>query len=431
MSSRQAPKQLSNPDGCFSFRSMLRLYQAGRVLCFALCWLVCFLCLTGRGEDRTLAELRLKAEKGDAEAQYSLGVIYDLGIGMPKSYAESGQWYLKAASQGLAEAQFQLGVRYFEFGKKAKENYTTAFTWFYKAATQGVVEAQYNIAVMYQLGRGVPQNSVEAYKWFNIAAAQGYPKAVSARETVGAELSSQDMLDGERRAAAFKPQRTFKALASNPLGMDAAPKTSGTGFFISEDGYLITNYHVVEENGSYVVKTKTGSFQAKVVRTDVTNDLALLKVSGTFKPLRLGNSREAKLGQSVFTIGFPNIDLQGVQPKLTRGDINSLAGIKDDPRFFQVSVPVQPGNSGGPLVDLHGNVLGVVSLRLGDLRTLKISGAIPQNVNYALKSSLVRSFLEGSPELAESLRSSGKTTNDTFEEVAERVENGVGIVLGF
>src|SRR5206468_6611916 len=83
-----------------------------------------------------------KAEAGDAEAEYALALMYDLGVDVPQNYAESGKWYLKAANQGLAEAQFKLAVRYFEYGKKAKENYTTAFTWFYKAANQGIAEAQ-------------------------------------------------------------------------------------------------------------------------------------------------------------------------------------------------------------------------------------------------------------------------------------------------
>src|SRR5207249_8879954 len=132
------------------------------------------------------------------------------------------------------------------------------------------------------------------------------------------------------------------------------------------------------------------------VRADKSNDLAVLKVTDTasrtfgFSALALASkgSGEARLGQPVFTIGFPNPDVQGTEPKLTRGEISSLAGMRDDPRHFQISVPVQPGNSGGPLVDLNGNVVGVVSMRMGDLRALKLTGALPQNVNYAIKSSV-------------------------------------------
>jgi S1-C subfamily serine protease len=111
-----------------------------------------------------------------------------------------------------------------------------------------------------------------------------------------------------------------------------------------------------------------------------------------------------KLGDSVFTIGFPNTDLQGVAPKLTKGEISSLAGIRDNPRYFQISVPVQPGNSGGALVDERGNVVGIVASRLNDVATYEASGALPQNVNYAVKGGLVYNFLSRVPELSGKLK---------------------------
>src|SRR5262245_21601911 len=176
----------------------------------AVIGLVCVLsCSAASTYEFTAA--KEKAEAGDVEAQFTLAVMYDLGVDVPRNYAESGKWYLKAANQGLAEAQFKLGVRYFEFGKKAKENYTTAFSWFYKAANQGIVEAQLNVGLMYQLGRGVPTNKVEAYKWYNIAAAQGFTRAAAARESLAPELPRTEVIEAERRAASFTPKRTFKS----------------------------------------------------------------------------------------------------------------------------------------------------------------------------------------------------------------------------
>src|SRR5207245_863278 len=103
--------------------------------------------------------------------------------------------------------------------------------------------------------------------------------------------------------------------------------------------------------------------RATLVKPDPANDLAILKVTGPTSPLPLAPSRSVKLGQAVFTIGFPNPDWQGVQPKLTKGEISSLAGMRDDPRHFQISVATQPGNSGGPLVDERGNVVGIVAMQ--------------------------------------------------------------------
>ena len=78
--------------------------------------------------------------------------------------------------------------------------------------------------------------------------------------------------------------------------------------------------------------------------------------------------------------------MQGFAPKLAKGEIASLSGIQDDPRYFQISVPGQPGNSGGALVDERANVIGIVSAKLDAVAALKSSGALPENVNYAVKS---------------------------------------------
>ena len=395
----------------------------------ALMWLTA---MTGLPQEAELREAKAQAEAGDAEAQYRLAMMYDLGLGAPQSYSESGKWYHKAAAAGVAEAQFQLAVRYYEHGKKAKDNYVTAFSWFFKAAGQGMAEAQYNVAAMYQLGRGVPTNRVEAYKWYLIAAAQGYPKALMAKETLATDLSRLEVAEAERRATAFEPKRTFRVV-SGITRPGEEPKGSGTGFFVTEDGYILTNFHVVDGFSSFMVKTKKGQFPARVVRSDPTNDLALLKVFGTFPALPIVSSAEARLGDPVFTIGFPNVDVQGVEPKLTRGDINSLAGIKDDARHFQISVPVQPGNSGGPLVAANGNVVGIVTMRLGDWRTLRLTGALPQNVNYAVKSSVAQTFLNTVPEAARKLKAPApnQATPKKFEDVVKETGEAVAMILSY
>jgi hypothetical protein len=373
-------------------------------------------------------EAKAKAELGDAEAQFQVAAMYDSGLGVLKSYAESGKWYLKAANQGVAEAQYELGIRYYEYGKNAKGNYTTAFAWFFKAANQGYLPAQYNVAVMYGLGQGVPLDKLEAQKWFNLAAAQGSRRAVAAREDFASQLSREEVAEGERRAARFVPRRLFKPQAVTSV---AAAKSSGTGFFITQDGYLITNYHVVEDGTNFQVRTKQGTFPAQVIKTDKSNDLALLKVTGSFAAIAVSTNKQMKLGESVFTIGFPNPAMQGLEPKLTRGDISSLAGMQDDPRYLQISVPLQPGNSGGPLVNSGGHVVGVVTGRLRDMVALQASGALPQNVNYAVKGAFLAAFLEGVPELATKLKPFSAVADRKFEDIVSEVQEAVGIILGY
>jgi S1-C subfamily serine protease len=166
--------------------------------------------------------------------------------------------------------------------------------------------------------------------------------------------------------------------------LDRSWGSSGTGFFITDDGYIVTCNHVVDNGKRFAVKTGGGTFSAQVVAIDKINDVAILKVAGAFSSLAL-NTNSLALGQPAFTIGFPNIDIQGLSPKYTDGKVSSLSGIQDDAGAIQISVPVQPGNSGGPLTDANGNVIGIVVARLNDYSALKTTRAIPQNVNYAVK----------------------------------------------
>ena len=179
---------------------------------------------------------------------------------------------------------------------------------------------------------------------------------------------------------------------------------AGTGFYVTDDGYLVTCAHVVQGATSFHVKSPGGSIPAKLIKKDRTIDVALLKVDGAFRALPVAPAPRVQLGDAVFTIGFPNPVVQGIEPKLTRGEISSMAGIHDNPSYFQISVPVQPGNSGGALVDENGNVVGVIASRLDDAKTWEISGSLPQNVNYAVKGGLVRNFLNAVPELSGKLK---------------------------
>ncbi len=234
----------------------------------------------------------------------------------------------------------------------------------------------------------------------------------------------QTVLAGKRAydVLAVRGAPQTDALASLPDSDNL--KVSGSGFFVSEDGYLITNAHVVRNARRVNVKNGAGVFPAEIVLVDDTNDLALLKVSGHFAALCI-STNDVQLGDPVFTIGFPAIDLQGMEPKYTDGKISSLSGLMDDPTEYQISVQVQPGNSGGPLVDTTGRVKGVIVSRLNDLAALRSMGSLPQNVNYAIKGTLLRNFLSQSPEVK---LVSGNSLADSKSAVSA-VRQAVAIVL--
>ena len=133
-----------------------------------------------------------------------------------------------------------------------------------------------------------------------------------------------------------------------------------------------------------------------VVARDAGNDLALLKAPVRLPVAAIREDRGIRAGDSVVAVGFPLPGLLASEANVTTGTVSALAGIGNDTRFLQMTVPVQPGNSGGPLLDLEGRVVGVVVGKLDALKVASVTGDIPQNVNFAIKAGVVRSFLDAS-----------------------------------
>lgn len=385
----------------------------------------------GQGVTQNYADavkwFRKAANQGDSDAQYNLGVCCASGKGILQDYAEAMKWYLKAANQGDYRAQYNLGQMYRQ-GDGVPQDYAEAAKWYRRGAEQGQVNSQYNLGLEYSKGQGVPQNDVEAYIWFSLAAAQGDEDSARNRDIVAERMSRDEIAEGQRQTAAFVPHKETSSSSSDNAVSSDSPRFSGTGFFITDDGYLISNYHVVKDGTKFRLVTGAGLIDAKVVQVDVANDLALLKADGRFAPLPVAASRTVNLGGTVATVGFPDIGLQGFAPKLAKGEIASLSGAGDDPRYFQISAPVQPGNSGGALVDARGNVIGIVSAKLDASAALASSGALPENVNYAVKSSLLLSFLESVPAVSAKLKVPN-TADEKFEDVVNQAQNAAVLVL--
>ena len=381
-------------------------------------------------DRKWLAEVRAKAEKGDAHSQYELGDLFYLGnCGVAQSYEEAVKWYRKAAAQNHAGAQWLLGTCY-ATGHGVAQDEAEAVKWFRKAAAQNHAGAQWLLGTCYATGLGVAKDEVEGYKWLLLAAGQGDTQAREVASSLEKRMMRQEIAEGQKRARNFKPRKALSSGSDISITriLETRPEGSGTGFFITEDGYLITNEHVAGNGALVRVVTQDGILSARVVKVDSANDLALLKAEGRFASLPLVSSRDVKLGRTVATVGFPNIGLQGFAPKLAKGEIAALSGAQDDPRYFQISAPVQPGNSGGALVDERGNVVGVVAAKLSAKTTLAASGALPENVNYAVKSSFLLSFLESVPEVAARLREPN-LKDRKFEDVVKAAEQAAVLVL--
>lgn len=197
--------------------------------------------------------------------------------------------------------------------------------------------------------------------------------------------------------------KMFPQKDSNNEEEKGITKSSGSGFFVNKNGVIATNSHVVSGAKKITVSylnsnNETITLNAKILLDDKSNDVALLKIDDTnFKDLTAipyTITQNGEIGQKVFTIGFPLNNVMGSNFKVNDGIISSKSGILDDIRFYQISVPLQPGNSGGPLFNEDGNIVGITSSRLnGESIGTKI-----ENVNYAIKSSYLLNLFNMLPD---------------------------------
>jgi S1-C subfamily serine protease len=178
-------------------------------------------------------------------------------------------------------------------------------------------------------------------------------------------------------------------------------KGNGSGFFINEKGYVATNYHVIEDaeviQVEYFQKGIKYKFFAKVIVTDKQNDLAIIQINDTkFKNLPIipyvFSSTIKDVGSEVFALGYPMANVMGDEIKFTDGKISSKTGIEGDITVYQISVPIQPGNSGGPLFDNKGNLVGITSSALNK------EYFNSENVNYAIKTTYLKNLIDVMPE---------------------------------
>jgi S1-C subfamily serine protease len=170
---------------------------------------------------------------------------------------------------------------------------------------------------------------------------------------------------------------------------------SGSGFFVTGVGHVLTNHHVIDGCRAGLVWPAGQGWQpARVLGIDAKNDLAILKVDARVDALAAFRATAIRQGEPIMTYGFPLAGALASAGSATTGNISALAGMADDSRFLQFSAPVQPGNSGGPLLDETGSVVGVVVSKLNAIAVAKVIGDVPQNVNFALKGAVVKAFLE-------------------------------------
>jgi S1-C subfamily serine protease len=202
---------------------------------------------------------------------------------------------------------------------------------------------------------------------------------------------------GRGNATSGKPPPLPPGSDGLPPGRGGGPRTTSSGTaFVVAPGRVLTNAHVVEGCNDIRLRAEAGrEVTARVATADQGRDLALLTVQGADPgpPLRFRSGPAVRRGEGVVTYGYPLANILSSGPTLTTGDVSALAGLRDNQQQFQISAPVQQGNSGGPLFDLAGNVIGVVTSKLNAQRIAQSTGDIPQNVNFAVKAAEAIDFL--------------------------------------
>ena len=330
----------------------------------------------GRGEAvAAMRELQPLADKGDVRATKLLASLFGSGgKGLVADPMRAMQLYRRAAEAGDAESQYALGRGY-------------------------------------ALGTGLLRSPNQAYYWLSIAAANANPNDRAAwereREAAGQTLTAAERDHLREAAFAFlgRPAPTRERDPILPTQLAPPPakgkagttsgRSAGSGIVVTRDGKILTNAHVVPKCETIGVTFADGIRRnATLLARDDLNDLALLEAPA--RDLQVAHFRDGKAvrsGEGVVAVGFPLSSMLSSEANVTVGVVSALAGRKGDGRFLQVTAPIQKGNSGGPLADMSGTVIGVVTASLDAVKIAERTGAMPQNVNFAVKADVAREFL--------------------------------------
>lgn len=371
--------------------------------------------ISGIGVPQNKAEaitlFRASADQGNASGQFSIGRAYLAGDGVPQDYGQARAWFVKSADQGNSDAQNALGAIYANGHGVVKDD-VEATKWFRLAAEKGNATAQSNLASHYATGRGVPKDEMYAYFWYNLAAARlpsrQRPATAALRDVMAARLTPAEVERAQSVAQSWKPGAPVEELrrdaetatSSAATGATASGNrrlhSTGTGFVVNKKGHVLTNAHVVEACTELRARMPgDAAAPIELVAKDARNDLAVLKLQAA--PARTAVFRDGqpvRQGDGVVVYGYPLSGALATDGNVTTGNVSALAGMANDSRMLQITAPVQLGNSGGPLVDMSGNIVGVIVSKLNALAFAATAGDIPQNVSFAIKASVVREFLD-------------------------------------
>lgn len=352
----------------------------------------------------------------------------------PPNPGQALRWYQGATLAGVVNGWLAQSLL-IASGKAGTQDIEQAARLAQRGAEAGDPAAQWQMAQWYDQGRGVIRSTSLAYAWASVAItsfgslnAGSTPPAQAAsafRDRLGASFDSAQLAqaqglarDWRSGALALQLQSTSDPLArafrqqQPPLGQSLPNLTppapvgpssglsdgslrrtgSGSGFFVSTEGHLITNQHVI--NQCTQMRLAGQSTPLTVIASDAAIDLAILRtpMPTGVKPVAVRRG-PARQGEEIATYGYPLQGLLSSGGQINTGIVAALSGLRNDANQLQINAPVQAGSSGGPLLDRRGEVVGVVVSKLNALRVAQNTGDIPQNVNFAIKPEVLVRFM--------------------------------------
>lgn len=252
--------------------------------------------------------------------------------------------------------------------------------------------------------------------------------------SLGSRVIAKINLEGSPAAfAAVLDCQSKQASAGTPKAGAGASKNSGrviangTGFYVTSQGHVLTNNHVVEKcQGISIEQGGQSTIRGTIVARDKTNDLAVLRTD-TKPPAVTALRGSLRVGENIAVYGFPLGSSLATSGNFTVGYVSALAGLSDDTSKIQISAPIQPGNSGGPVLDHFGNAVAVIVSTATPAIMASASGVMPQNINFAIKTNVAKGFLE-----ANGINADGEPQTKQvydFADLAERARLGTVKIL--
>lgn len=369
------------------------LSQAGRILKDG----------NGGSSDPSQAAHLLKrgAELGDAQAQNALGELYQSGRGVPKDFEMAARYFAQSAQQGEADGAKNIGLA-FTRGQGVERSLVQAYFWLSISAFDEI--SQSNSEMVAQAQERSSMSQLDARR---LQEQLGHPAAL--RDKLAQSMKAEEVAEAQRLTREWRPSYQVgpppaivslgsgaRSASANtaPAGGMLTKKSTGTVFVVSVQGHGVTNHHVIDGCTELRIDGREGL--AKRVTDDAVNDLALIKIPGNVsaRATIAGDSTKLRQGEDIVAFGFPLSAVLSSGGNFTPGVVSALTGLGNNTNQIQITAPIQPGSSGSPVLNKKGEVVGVVSMKLSDSKMAKATGSVGQNVNFAVNSQTLKTFLD-------------------------------------